>query len=170
MSPSIHLIAAIATPSRLIGDRGQLPWHLPEDLQRFRQLTTGHTIVMGRRTWLENLGGRALPQRCNLVLTRSPQTYAPHPTVQTGAVTLCSSLPTALTQTQDAERIFLIGGVSLYAEGLAIADELHLTLVEGTHSGDTYFPPYEHLLNSHFQLEHWNPQPGYSFAHYRRVR
>lgn len=155
-TPEIVVIAAVAeapgTPAdRLIGDGMDLPWHLPADLRRFKALTLGHPLVMGRRTFeslLHQFGG-PLPGRENVVLTRHP-TQVDHPGIH-----VHGGLDDALAAFAARERVYIGGGAGVYgavlgADGGPVrADRLELTLVEGTFKGDTYFPPYRHLLASH---------------------
>ena len=152
MSPEIVVIAAVADapgdPSdRLIGDGYKLPWHLPADLKRFKAMTSGHPLVMGRKTFeslLVQFGG-PLPNRENVVLTRHP-TRVDHPGIH-----LASGLVEAVDAFSDRPRVFIGGGAGVYGAvlepgGPVSADRLELTLVEGTFQGDTFFPPYRHLL------------------------
>src|SRR6185295_3892025 len=104
----IYLVAAVAS-NGVIGVQGRLPWHLPEDLKHFKQLTLGHPVIMGRRTW-ESLG-KALPGRENIVVTRTPGYNAP------GAA-LASSLGAALALCADEPLAFVIGGQRLFVESL----------------------------------------------------
>ena len=152
-APEIVVVAAVAdapgTPAdRLIGDGMDLPWHLPADLRRFKALTLGHPLVMGRRTFeslLHQFGG-PLPGRENVVLTRHP-THVDHPGIH-----VYGGLDEALDAFADRERVFIGGGAGVYGAvlgadgGRVRAHRLELTLVEGTFEGDTYFPPYRHLL------------------------
>lgn len=149
--PEIVVIAAVAeapgTPGdRLIGDGMDLPWHLPADLQRFKALTTGWPLVMGRKTFesLLHQFGRPLPNRENVVLTRSAS-RVDHPGIH-----VYSGLGVALEAFADREQIYIGGGASLYGAALdgptPLADRLELTFVEGEFSGDTYFPEYRHLI------------------------
>ena len=125
----IHLIAAVAT-NNVIGRNGTLPWHLPADLKHFRSLTTGHTVIMGRRTY-ESIG-RPLPNRRCLVVSR---TLVPPPP----GVEVMPSLADALAA-GSAQRCFIIGGAQLYADAMPFADVLHLTRVEANVEGDVFFP------------------------------
>ena len=127
------LIAAL-DEGGLIGRDGQLPWHLPEDLKRFRRLTVGHTILMGRRTY-ESLG-RPLPERDNWVLTRDTGFSAP-------GCRVFHALSDALDATTADGRLMVIGGADLYRQTLPRAERLELTLVHAHLSGDTRFPDFE---------------------------
>jgi dihydrofolate reductase len=132
----ISVIAAVAR-NGVIGRGGELPWHLPADLRRFRKLTTGHHIVMGRKTF-ETLA-RPLPERTNVVITRQIGFDAP------GAV-IAASLDEALAGARQAgeTEVFVIGGAEIFRIAIPIADRLYLTQIEGDVPGDTYFPEYDH--------------------------
>lgn len=150
--PEIVVIAAVANApgqpgDRLIGDGMNLPWHLPADLKRFKALTSGWPLVMGRRTFeslLHQFGG-PLPNRENVVLTRHPSAVD-HPGIH-----VYGGLEAAVEAFGDRERLFIGGGGGVYGSVLDLespvqADRLELTFVEGDFEGDTYFPPYRHLL------------------------
>lgn len=134
----IVLIAAVAR-NRVIGLGNALPWHLPEDLRHFRDLTRGHAVVMGRKTW-ESLPPRfrPLPDRLNIVLTRTPAYPA------AGAV-VASALADArqVAIEQGAGTIFVIGGAELYAHALPLADRMELTEIDADFVGDAFFPAFE---------------------------
>ena len=127
----VSLIWAQAA-NRVIGDHGTLPWRLPEDLTRFRALTMGSTVVMGRATW-ESLPDkfRPLPGRRNVVLSRRPGWQAD------GAV-VASSLDDALAGT--TAPVWVIGGASVYRSALPFADRIEVTEIDGSYSGDVYAP------------------------------
>ena len=129
----LHVIAAVAS-NGVIGSAGKLPWHLPEDLKHFKALTSGHPVIMGRRTW-ESLG-RPLPERENIVVTRNRNYEAP-------GASVASSLGAALALCADAPVAFVIGGAELYAEALESADVLWLTEVQRSFDGDTRFPEFD---------------------------
>ena len=133
---TLSIIAAVAK-NRVIGVNNTLPWHLPEDLKRFRVLTMGHHIIMGRRTY-ESLG-RLLPGRTTVIVSAS-KNY----TVD-GAL-VADSLKAALSLcAQDAE-VFVIGGAQLYSEALLCADRLYLTEIDREFAGDVYFPAIDSSL------------------------
>lgn len=150
------IIAAISR-NRVIGKDGKMPWHISEDLKRFKQLTTGHTILMGRKTY-ESLG-KALPNRRNVVLSSKDI-----PDVET-----YHSLADVLIALEKEEKVFVIGGGELYAQLLDQADELHLTLVDQEVAGDTFFPPYEHLIGTMYKLTNKEARDGFTFVDYERV-
>lgn len=147
----------------IIGREGDLPWHLPEDLERFKSLTMGHPMVMGRRTY-ESIG-RPLPGRKSVVLTRSDQ-FAPE------GVTVVGSLDEALDACEGEDEVFVIGGASLFAEALPRADRLYLTRVHATIEGDTFFPEetlddFILLEEEHHPIDEKHRHP-YSFQCYER--
>lgn len=129
----ISLIAAVAR-NRAIGFQNKLLYWLPNDLKRFKALTTGHTIIMGRRTF-ESLPKGALPNRRNVVLSRSGVTFE-------GAESF-SSLQAALATCQPDEEVFVIGGASVYRQAMPFADRLCLTEIDDTpDEADAFFPDY----------------------------
>ncbi len=134
----VSLIAAVAE-NGVIGRAGALPWSLPADLRHFRTLTTGHHVVMGRRT--HDSIGRALPERANLVLTHRPDSLAP-------GCRAVTSFDEALQLARDAgeSEIFVIGGAELYALALPRADRVYLTRVAATIDGDVRFPALDPAL------------------------
>lgn len=130
----INIIAAVAR-NRAIGYNGDMVYFIKEDLRRFRQLTTGHTVIMGRRTF-HSLPKGALPNRRNIVLSRT-ETNFPGCDVYT-------SLNEALKHIADNEEAFIIGGASLYKEGLAVANRLYLTEIDAVPPhADVFFPEYD---------------------------
>ena len=130
----ISIIAAVAK-NRAIGYQNKLIYWLPNDLKRFKALTTGHTIIMGRNTFL-SLPKGALPNRRNIVLSRSQKTFE--------NCDVYASLEEALQHCTPDEDIYIIGGASVYRQALKIADRLCLTEIDDTPAeADTFFPPYE---------------------------
>jgi dihydrofolate reductase len=127
------LIAAVAR-NGVIGRGNKLPWKLSEDLKRFKALTMGHPMIMGRKTW-ESLPGR-LPGRPHIVVTRNPMYRAE-------GATVVRSLQEAIHAAGDADEVFLIGGAELYALALPIADRLQLTEIAADFEGDAHFPAWD---------------------------
>ena len=129
----ISIIAALAR-NGAIGYRNDLIYHLPADLKRFKALTTGHSIVMGRNTFM-SLPKGALPNRRNIVLSHDTTLTLPGAEVY-------ASLEAALEACKDEEEVFVCGGASIYRQALPLADKLLLTLVDDTPAeADTFFPP-----------------------------
>ncbi len=132
---NIAVIAAV-DEGGIIGSEGHLPWHLPEDLKRFKRLTLGHPIIMGRRTFASI--GKPLPGRSNTVLSRNPAWIPP------AGVQLCATLADALNlaRAAGASAAFLIGGSEVFSAGLPLAHRVHLTRVHARHPGDARFPDF----------------------------
>jgi dihydrofolate reductase len=148
-------IAAMSL-NRVIGAGNRIPWHLPEDFRWFKRLTTGHVIVMGRRTF-ESIG-KPLPNRTTLVLTRSA---APIPGVRT--ISDLREIDPADPALAGRE-IFICGGAQLYQQALPLCSDLYLTLVQRVVEGDTLFPPFEHLFELREQVL---DNPDFKILHYR---
>lgn len=132
MKNNISLIVALAK-NNVIGLNNTLPWHLPEDLKHFRALTTGHHIIMGRKTY-ESLG-RLLPDRTTVIVTRNND-------YQVDGALIAHSLDAAIALCQNDEEVFVIGGAELYQVGIKLANKLYITELELDVPGDAYFPAY----------------------------
>ena len=132
------MLSAIVAVSEnfVIGRRGDLPWHLPADLKRFKELTMGHHIIMGRKTY--DSIGRPLPGRTSVVITRDAA-YRPAGR-ESGSVIVVSSIEAAFSHVAADDEAFIIGGESIFRGGLAACERLYLTLVEARVEGDVYFP------------------------------
>jgi len=127
----LALIAAVAR-NGVIGKRGELPWHVSEDLRHFKKTTSGHAVIMGRKTY-ESIG-RPLPKRRNIVVSRQADREFP-------GCEAALSLDEAIASARSTDPCpFIIGGASLYEDALPIATELHLTMIDEEVEGDTYFP------------------------------
>lgn len=160
--PEVCLIAAVAS-NGVIGDRNTLPWRLPEDLQRFKRLTMGCPVLMGRKTFLSL--GRPLPGRRNLVVSRDSQCCL------LGAEVFASPVD-AIASCSGVARIFLIGGAELYQQMLAQADCLFLTHVELAPEGDAHFPSVDWTMWCEVAREqHVDAASGipFTFVDYRRA-
>jgi dihydrofolate reductase len=163
VAPRICLIAAIAA-NRVIGRNNAMPWHLPADLKRFKALTMGHPVVMGRKTY-ESIG-KPLPGRRNLVITRNRGYSA-------AGCDVVHSLDAALAACRGAQEIFVIGGAELYRESLPRAHCLEFTEIHAEFEGDATFPQ--------FCVERWREVAreihgaeagipfGYDFVRYERL-
>jgi dihydrofolate reductase len=157
---TLALIVAM-TKDGTIGDKGKIPWHIREDLQRFKRLTMGHPIIMGRRTY-ESIG-KPLPGRTNIVLTQSPNLAAPAEVLRFG------SLKAALDhcRQQNEDLVFVIGGGKAYEAALPLADKLFITEVLLEVPGDTSFPAYDRTAWTETSRE---DGPECSFVEYERRR
>ena len=129
MKPIISIIVAIAQ-NNAIGKDNQLLWHIPADLIRFKKITTGHTIVMGKRTF-ESLPVRPLPNRRSIVITDIPGE-------EIADCTMAYSIEDAIAKMDDAKENFIIGGGSIYRQFLPLADHLYLTIVQKDFEADTF--------------------------------
>ncbi|MDA1028123.1 MAG: dihydrofolate reductase [Bacteroidetes bacterium] len=162
--PEVVIISAVAVKNRLIGRGQELPWHISDDLKRFKFLTSGRPVLMGKRTFesLIHQNGRPLPGRRNLVLAHG-STWPEWENVE-----VFDSIPDALAAVSDVEQVFITGGASVYEAFLPTADRLELTLVDGDFEGDVFFPPYEHLIGSMYEETARDTRDGFSFVTYTR--
>lgn len=141
--PKISIVAALGNGrihNRVLGHENKLLWHIPEDLKRFKELTKGHPVIMGRKTFdsIVSYLHKALPDRPNIVVTRDASWTYP------GAHTVHSLKEgIELAQSLDSKEIFIGGGGQLYAQALPLVDTLYLTLIDDDKEGDSYFPEYE---------------------------
>jgi len=161
----VVIIAALSKGGRVIGIANKLPWHFPEDLKRFKRLTVGHTVLMGRKTFdsIVSRNGKPLPDRRNIVLSKN-KTYPRFPEVD-----IFKSFTEAVNALRDEKKVFIIGGESLFAKGLEVADRLELTVVADEYEGDAFFPPYEHLIGREFKLNSSEQSTGCRFETYLRI-
>ena len=135
-TPKISLIAAIAK-NLAIGKDNKLLYYIPEDLKRFKKLTSGHVIVMGKKTF-ESIGSRPLPNRTNIIITKDPAFQAP-------GCMVVHSVEEALSKAKETEKdeIFIIGGGSIYTQTIGQADKLYITVIDRVHEdADAFFPAY----------------------------
>ena len=147
------IIIVAMTPDRLIGKNNQIPWHLAEDLQSFKQITSGHTIVMGRKTFASI--GKPLPNRKNLVVSRTVSKIE--------SCEVFANLESALQRGHElGEKTFIIGGSQIYREALPLADCLYISWIKGDFTGDTFFPD--------FSLDDWLINKEEEFAAFKLVR
>ena len=159
--PRVYLVAAVAA-NGIIGARGKLPWHIPEELRHFKKLTLGHPVIMGRRTW-ESLKG-PLPQRENIVVTRTPG-------YQAAGAAVASSLDAALALCAGEPVAFVIGGTQLFEESLPRADGMVLTEIQRDYEGDTWFPKWDRKQWNESQREAHTAENGvrFDFVLYERI-
>lgn len=134
MNYKLSIIAAIGK-NRELGKNNQLLWNIPSDMKRFRELTMGHPVIMGRKTF-ESIG-RPLPNRTNIVVTKQ-QDFHPE------GVRVCESLERAVevANSIDSTEIFIIGGAQIYGQAIDIADRLYLTIIDQSFDADAFFPDY----------------------------
>lgn len=151
----INIIVA-TSENNVIGRGNDIPWYIPEDLEHFKKLTTGNTVIMGRKTY-ESLPKeyRPLPNRINIVITRD-KSY------QAKGCLVVNSLEDALRKADNDKEIFIIGGGQIYREGLKFAERIYLTKIHKNIEGDTYFPK----LNKFWKLVDEEEKSGFSFLTY----
>ncbi len=162
----ISIIAAVAD-NYAIGTSKKLPWHLPADLKRFKELTTGHAVLMGKRTF-ESLPNGPLPNRRNIVLS----------SIQSEGVNEgyyeANSLEDAFELCEREEQVFIIGGEAVYKQSMLIADFMYITWVHAQFNADVFFPTIDfdnwiEISREDFEADDKNPYP-YSFVCYKRKK
>jgi dihydrofolate reductase len=148
----------------VIGRDNTIPWRIPADLARFREITMGHPVVMGRRTW-DSIPARfrPLPGRRNIVVTRNPKWYG-------DGAEPAASLEDALRLAGDDTDVFVIGGAQIYGAALPLADELRLTEIDAEIEGDTLFPAVDGSVFEEVERELHVPEDGPPFSFVRYVR
>lgn len=157
-------IIAVIDENNAIGKDNKLLWHLPGDLKRFKKLTSGHTVIMGRNTFL-SLPKGALPNRTNIVITDIPGEEFP------GCI-MSHSIEDAIDKCQDKDECFIIGGGMIYQQFLPHASKLYITLVHAFAAADTYFPEINYNEWEEILRENHTPsgesEPDYSYIIYKR--
>ena len=132
----LSIIVAMSS-NRVIGLNNKLPWHLSEDLKHFKSLTTGHTVIMGRKTY-ESIG-KPLPNRRNIVISRNVNTFY-------DGVEMTHSLEDAFSISSNDEEVFIIGGSNIYEQSLDLVEQLYITEIKKTFEGDAFFPDIDKSL------------------------
>ena len=154
-TPRISMIVAV-DEERAIGKDNRLRWNIPEDLKRFKELTTGHTVIMGENTY--HSIGRPLPNRTNIVVTLNQSLVLP-------GCFVVYSIDEAfqIAKEKEQEEVFVIGGASIYRQCLPLVERLYLTLVEGKHEADTFFPDYAEFQKVVSEEKGENEQYRYTY-------
>ena len=140
--PIVSAVVATAI-NNAIGKNNQLLWHLPSDLKHFKQITSGHTVIMGRKTY--DSIGKPLPNRRNIVITRQ--------TIQIPGCEVASSVKAALAVCADEQEVFIIGGAEIYKLALPLTDRIYLTIVKKEFEADAFFPELNHAEWSETSIE-----------------
>ncbi|MCX7769079.1 MAG: dihydrofolate reductase [Flavobacteriales bacterium] len=158
------MVAAVAR-NGVIGSNGRLPWHIPADLKRFKRLTWGHTVVMGRKTF-ESLGCKPLPGRRNVVISHKPRNFSD--------TTFVPSVQEALRCAGNTGKVFVIGGGEVYRLFLPLAHRLEITHIQLQAEGDVHFPKgwsdhFKLLSEVFYPAEPSAQRPPFSFATYERI-
>lgn len=156
----IALIAAV-TKNGMIGQNNKLLWRNPEDSKRFRELTKGKTVIMGRKTFESIVGylGKALPNRTNVIITHQTNLKVPE------GVIVHSTIADAL-RSHGSSDVFIAGGGEIYKQSIDLADTLYITHIDKEVPGDTHFPAID---PKKWRLVSNEPQEGYSFAMYKKI-
>jgi dihydrofolate reductase len=159
---TISIIAAI-DENNVLGKDNKLIWHLPADLKHFKELTTGHHIIMGRKTW-ESIGKKPLPNRTNIVITRDKNYKAE-------GCTLVNSLDSALDAVKNDEEVFVVGGAEIYKQAMGKASKMYITRIHHKFEGDTFFPEigkeWFEAINNDFEKDDKNKY-DFSLCEYER--
>jgi len=151
----VTLIVA-KSENNIIGNKGRIPWYIPNDLKRFKEITTNNVVIMGRKTF-ESLPEeyRPLPNRINIILSKDKS-------FKTNCCMVFNDLKKAIRKAGSDKEIFIIGGGEIYKESLKYADKVYMTEVDGEFEGDTYFPK----LNRYWKEVNREEKEGYRFIDY----
>ena len=152
--PKLSIIVAMSS-NRVIGVNNYLPWHLSEDLKHFKTLTTGHTIIMGRKTY-ESIG-KPLPNRRNIVISRNLNAFY-------GGVEVVHSLEDAFSTSSNDEEVFIIGGSNIYEQSLHLVEHLYITEIKKAFEGDAFFPEIDKSLWTESARETHTSSDGLEFS------
>ena len=152
--PKLSIIVAMSS-NRVIGVNNSLPWHLSEDLKHFKTLTTGHTIIMGRKTY-ESIG-KPLPNRRNIVISRNLNAFY-------GGVEVVHSLEDAFSTSSNDEEVFIIGGSNIYEQSLHLVEHLYITEIKKAFEGDAFFPEIDKSLWTESARETHTSSDGVEFS------
>jgi dihydrofolate reductase len=155
---SISILAALQK-DRGLGFQNELLWRIPRDLRRFKKLTEGHTVVMGKKTY--DSIGKSLPNRKNVVLSRNLELKIP-------GVSVAHTLKEAIELSDEGE-IFIIGGAQIYELALPFTDKLHLTIIEGQKEADAFFPDYSEFTKKTLIERREHDGVEYSFIDFERA-
>ena len=152
--PKLSIIVAMSS-NRVMGVNNSLPWHLSEDLKHFKTLTTGHTIIMGRKTY-ESIG-KPLPNRRNIVISRNLNAFY-------GGVEVVHSLEDAFSTSSNDEEVFIIGGSNIYEQSLHLVEHLYITEIKKAFEGDAFFPEIDKSLWTESARETHTSSDGVEFS------
>lgn len=167
---NLSIIVAVAQ-NMAIGRDNDLLWHISDDLKRFKSLTAGHTVIMGRRTF-ESLPKKPLPRRRNIVLTHDDGFCFEVPPAATGTVEVAHSMSQALRMVADEEETFVMGGAAIYREFLPLANRMYVTWVYRDFEADVYFPVIDRSAFRQVSLSDRmvDPESGLEYAYAEYVR
>jgi dihydrofolate reductase len=158
----VTIVVAISE-NHVIGKDNKLLWHMPTDLKHFKEITTGHTVIMGRKTY-ESVG-KPLPNRRNIIITRQNITIE--------GCEVVNSIETALSLCKDEAEVFIVGGAEIYKEAISLTDRIYLTIIHKEFEGDSFFPEInEQEWKEVFREDHQPDQKNllpYSFVTLQRI-
>jgi dihydrofolate reductase len=160
---NISIVVAISE-NHVIGKDNKLLWHLPNDLKHFKEITTGHTVIMGRKTY--DSVGKPLPNRRNIIITRQPVTIA--------GCEVVNSIEAAIELCAGENEVFIVGGAEIYKQAIKLTDRIYLTIVHKNFDGDSFFPEinkneWKEVSREDYEPDHKNLLP-YSFITLERNR
>lgn len=158
----VTIVVAISE-NHVIGKENKLLWHMPNDLKHFREITSGHTVIMGRKTF-ESVG-KPLPKRRNIIITRQQ--------ISIDGCEVVNSIESALDLCSNEEEVFIVGGAEIYRQSMHLTDRIYLTIIHQHFEGDSFFPEistqeWEEVFREDHQPDEKNLLP-YSFITYRRI-
>lgn len=158
----VTIVVAISD-NHVIGKENKLLWHMPNDLKHFREITSGHTVIMGRKTF-ESVG-KPLPKRRNIIITRQQ--------ISIDGCEVVNSIESALDLCSNEEEVFIVGGAEIYRQSMHLTDRIYLTIIHQYFEGDSFFPEistqeWKEVFREDHQPDEKNPLP-YSFITYRRI-
>ena len=151
---TISIIVAIAQ-NHAIGKDNKLLWHLPNDLKHFKTITSGHTVIMGRKTY--DSVGRPLPNRRNIVITRQQ--------IEIAGCEVVNSLEAALALCKTEAEVFIVGGAEIYRRAMSVTNKIYLTIIHNDFDGDTYFPDIEQNIWVETEREYFEPDEKNNLAY-----
>lgn len=151
---TISIIVATAK-NHAIGKNNQLLWHLPNDLKHFKDVTSGHTVIMGRKTY--DSVGRPLPKRRNIVITRQD--------IDIEGCEVVPSIDEALERCENEEEVFIVGGAEIYRQALPLTDRVYLTVIDQDFEGDTFFPELNHEEWKEKERENFEPDEKNKYSY-----
>lgn len=170
-TPNLSIIVA-AAQNLAIGKDNNLLWHISDDLKRFKSITSGHTVVMGRRTF-DSLPKKPLPKRRNIVLTHDPEFHFDVPEKATGTLEVAHTIADVLKMVRDEEESFVIGGAALYQQFLPFAQRLYVTWVYQDFDADVFFPKIDLSVFRQISIteRQQDSESGmwFSYADYQRI-
>lgn len=153
--------------NRVIGRDNDLPWHIPEDLKYFKAMTLGKPVIMGRKTF-ESLGGKPLPGRANIIISRSNYSAGDLPVFTDVSAAIEHARKSAIGT--GVKEIMILGGAQIYELALPLTDRLYLTEIERDYEGDTFFPTFNATDWRETARTHHEGDPAFSFVTYDRVK